>query len=467
MRPTLAAESLRATLTQYLITTFGLTDDAVRAALASFLTHAEQGIFRGPYLRIRTPFREAANDWRKHLEWAPQVWTPWGHQAKAFERLSTLHGPARPTLITTGTGSGKTEAFLYPILDHCRRARRRGKPGVKAILLYPMNALATDQTQRINALLQDPDLADVTAGLYIGDVAAIEYQRVLTKRSEMRRTPPDILITNYKMLDLLLQRADDLPLWADADLVYVVLDEFHTYDGAKGTDVAMLLRRLAAVAAGGSADRPLGTMCPVATSATLGSARHSADAAEEIRRVAAQVFGTMFDDDSVVGEDRYRPEEFIGEVDYGLPIPHPKELAAIGDVATEPDALKAIAVAVLGSDDIDPAVLGRGLRKHKLTQAVLAVLDGRPRTPDEILEILPRRGAGPDWGETFKKEPELAAAGLARFIALLSQARDPEARDRAAADHRGAPVGAARIPVAAGGGRPAGVRLVWRAAARS
>jgi hypothetical protein len=93
-----------------------------------------------------------------------------------------------------------------------------------------------------------------------------------------------------------------------------------------------------------NADRPLGTICPVATSATLGSARHSADAAEEIRKVAAQVFGTAFDKDSVVGEDRYRPEEFIGEVDYGLPIPHPKDLAAI-----DPDALPAIATAVLGN----------------------------------------------------------------------------------------------------------------------
>lgn len=430
MRPTLAAESLRASLTQYLTTTFGLTDGAVSGALAGFLTHPSQGIFRGPFLRIRTPFRLATGDWRGLLEWAPADWTPYGHQAKAFARLSTLHNPAQPTLVTTGTGSGKTESFLIPILDHCQRAKRAGRPGVKAVLLYPMNALATDQTQRIDALLHDPALVDVTAGLYVGDVAAIEYERVLTKRSEMRRTPPDILITNYKMLDLLLQRGDDLPLWPEADLSYVVLDEFHSYDGAQGTDVALLLRRLAAVAAGGDAQRPLGTICPVATSATLGSARHSADAGEDIRRVAEQVFGTVFGPDSVVGEDRYRPDEFIGEVDYGLPIPHPRDLAAISDPAVDPAALGRIAEAVLGRADTDPVALGLGLRRHKLTQAVLAVLDGRPRTPIEILEILPRRGAGPDWGETFTKEPELAAAGLARFIALLSQARDPDEPDR-------------------------------------
>ncbi|GAA1801279.1 DEAD/DEAH box helicase [Luedemannella flava] len=424
----MAAESLKANLTQYLTTTFGLTDGAMRSGLAAFLTHPEQGIFRGAYIRIRTPFRLATDDWRQHLEWAPGGdWTPYGHQAKAFARLSTLRSAAQPTLVTTGTGSGKTESFLIPILDHCRRARRSGKAGVKAVLLYPMNALATDQTERIDKLLrEEPDLADVTAGLYIGDVPAFDYKRVLNKRPEIRRNPPDILITNYKMLDLLLQRPDDLPLWANADLAYVVLDEFHSYDGAQGTDVAMLLRRLAAVAAGGTAEQPLGAICPVATSATLGSSKHSADAADAIRAVAAQVFGTTFDDESVVGEDRYRPDEFIGEVDYGLPIPHPKDLAAIPDPALQPEALVRIARAVLGSDDIDPVVLGRGLRHHKLTQAVLAVLDGRPRTPVEILDYLPRRGAGPDWGETFKKEPALAAAGLARFIALLSEARNPD-----------------------------------------
>jgi ATP-dependent helicase YprA (DUF1998 family) len=206
------------------------------------------------------------------------------------------------------------------VLDHCRRERARGRGGIKAILLYPMNALATDQTNRIDDLLADPALSQVTAGLYIGDVAAEEPPRVLVRRSEMRRTPPDILITNYKMLDLLLQRADDLPLWEGADPAYVVLDEFHTYDGAQGTDVAMLLRRLAAALGLARPDRPLGSICPVATSATLGEGG-GRDGRTAIREVAEQVFGVAFDDASVVGEDRYEPGEFVAHQDFNLPLP--------------------------------------------------------------------------------------------------------------------------------------------------
>jgi ATP-dependent helicase YprA (DUF1998 family) len=143
------------TLTQYLTTTFGLTEEGVRQGLEGFLSHPEQGIFRGPYLRIRTPFREAEVGWRADLDWAPNNFAPYLHQATAFVRLSTKGNAAEPTLITTGTGSGKTESFLIPVLDHCRRQKQQGRAGIKAILLYPMNALATDQTNRISDYLAD------------------------------------------------------------------------------------------------------------------------------------------------------------------------------------------------------------------------------------------------------------------------------------------------------------------------
>jgi ATP-dependent helicase YprA (DUF1998 family) len=218
VKPTLAAAQLRGSLTQYLTTTYALADEDTRRALERFLGDPESGIFRGPYLRIRTPFHLADDRWRSALEWDPGF-PPYRHQAEAWQRLSTLRGPAEPTLVTTGTGSGKTESFLVPVLDHCRREKTRGRSGVKAVLLYPMNALATDQAGRIGEYLARPELAQVTAGLYIGDRPDTDFRRVQTRREEMRVSPPDVLITNYKMLDLLLQRAEDRPLWEGADRV--------------------------------------------------------------------------------------------------------------------------------------------------------------------------------------------------------------------------------------------------------
>ncbi|HEU5026824.1 MAG TPA: DEAD/DEAH box helicase [Spirillospora sp.] len=427
MRPTLAADEVRRNLTQYLTTTFALADEQVRDGLERFLNHPEQGIFRGPYLRIRTPFRIEGDGWRDVVQWAPAGFVPYRHQAAAFRRLSTFNHKAEPTLITTGTGSGKTESFLIPVLDHCRRARKQGKAGVKAILLYPMNALATDQAQRLNDYLRQPGLGDVTAGLYIGDTPETGYARVATQRAEIRRSRPDILITNYKMLDLLLQRADDLRLWEDADLAYIVVDEFHTYDGAQGTDVAMLLRRLAAATGHSEPGRPLGRICPVATSATLGE---SGDGAE-IRRVAETVFGTPFGPESVIGEDRQSADEFIEEagIDYTLPLPDPQELASIRDPHDDDGAMAQIMQAVTGHDSLTPQELGKVLRQHILTSAVLEVLDGKPHTLGEILELLPRKGAY-SWGTAIRLSPAQAAAALARFVALLSEARDPDDADR-------------------------------------
>ena len=422
MRPTLAAEELKTNLTQYLSTTFALADQPVREALEKFLNHPASGIFRGPYLRIRTPFQTAGQDWRDVLEWAPADPVPYLHQVQAWRRLSSLDREPQPTLVTTGTGSGKTEAFLIPVLDHCRRAKRTGRSGVKAVLLYPMNALATDQAMRLDGLLTGhPELRDVTAGLYIGEAPDTTYPRVLTERSEIRSQRPDILITNYKMLDLLLQRGDDLPLWQDADIAYVVVDEFHTYDGAQGTDVAMLLRRLAAATNHSEPGRPLGRICPVATSATLGEGGNE----ERIREVAEQVFGTEFGENSVITEQRLPAEEFLGQIDYSLPLPAPQELAVLGDPRVDDQAMAEIVKLVTGREITDPAELGRVLRTHILTHALLDVLGVRPSTSREVLDLLPRKGAY-NWGEAFLRNPERTAAALARFVALLSEARDPD-----------------------------------------
>ncbi|GAA2288625.1 DEAD/DEAH box helicase [Streptomyces kunmingensis] len=430
MRPTLAAAQIRGSLTQYLTTTYALTDSTTRAALERFLGHPETGIFRGPYLRIRTPFHKAEDSWQRHVEWRPGF-PPYRHQAKAWERLSTLRGPAQPTLVTTGTGSGKTESFLVPVLDHCRREKARGRSGVKAVLLYPMNALATDQASRIGDYLAQPELAQVTAGLYIGDRPDTDFRRVMTRREEMRISPPDVLVTNYKMLDLLLQRGEDQPLWQDADIAYVVLDEFHTYDGAQGTDVAMLLRRLASATGQSRPGRPLGTICPVATSATLGEGSGQDSG---ILDVAAQVFGMEFPDGAVIGEERMSAGQFTGEVDYELPEPpSPKEVVDFSggpDIEARPDLLDldGLAERLLGRRGLDAFQIGRLLKRHDFTHGVLSLLDGDPLSEWELRDRMSRFGYA--WGRTARENPRLVLQALSRFVALLSAARDPESDEK-------------------------------------
>src|SRR5271166_5032914 len=132
---------------------------------------------------------------------------PYRHQADACRRI--LEG--KPTVVATGTGSGKTEAFLMPIMDHCFREHREGKDSVKAILIYPMNALANDQCGRIRKLVEG---TTVSFGRYTGETRVMgsrpadapENERVL--RNEFHTKPPDLLLTNYLMLEYMLMRKD-------------------------------------------------------------------------------------------------------------------------------------------------------------------------------------------------------------------------------------------------------------------
>ncbi len=155
----------------------------------------------------------------------------YAHQEEAIQ--SILAG--QTTIVSTGTGSGKTEAFLIPILDYCLKHR---EPGVKALIIYPMNALANDQVRRLDKATEG---TGVTCGLFTGATDELG-------RNTLRKNPPDILITNHVMLDWMLTRSRDLTIFeASKDsLRYIVLDEIHTYRGNKATHLRYLLARLKA-----------------------------------------------------------------------------------------------------------------------------------------------------------------------------------------------------------------------------
>ena len=253
MLPLVLASHIRAGIEDFLRTSFSMPGGTFAHLLEDFI--ASGSAFKGPYLSLGLPFRPVASSVPPRFPELDLPFAPYWHQELAYARLAPQDGSLpRSTLVATGTGSGKTECFLYPVLEHCRQQRALGQEGVKAILIYPMNALATDQAGRIARFIaQRPALAGLRVGLYVGGqeqdggTRVMSAESVITHRDSMRGSPPDILLTNYKMLDFLLLRPEDRELWrfnGPETLRYLVVDELHTFDGAQGTDLACLIRRL-------------------------------------------------------------------------------------------------------------------------------------------------------------------------------------------------------------------------------
>jgi DEAD/DEAH box helicase domain-containing protein len=345
---TLALEVKKQVL-HYLGATFNLRRRDQERALDAFFNDPERGLFKGPWLQVRRPFRLAADGGEGFFD-IPIPFTPFKHQRDAWSRLTTRDGHTpQHTLVITGTGSGKTECFLYPILDHCLRMHKAGeRDGIKAIVLYPMNALAADQAGRFAEEILTTDglsyavrdggrKARVRVGLYTGRMSGTDdkgegnekgtYREVtlipaenergkpaytaITNRQAMQEDPPDILLTNYKMLDYLLLRPKDTSIWRHNQqrselLRYLVLDELHTYDGAQGSDVACLMRRLKA-----RFDIPRDRLCVVGTSATVagGDDESTMDPVYRLCAFAGKLFEEEIPAEAVLTEDRLKVEE--------------------------------------------------------------------------------------------------------------------------------------------------------------
>ena len=177
---------------------------------------------------------------------------PFSHQLAAWEHLTAPE--PRSVLVTSGTGSGKTEAFLVPILDDLARASlSNGRlSGVHALFLYPLNALINSQRDRLRAWTE-PFGGDVRFCLYKGDTPATvpthekkKSPEEVLDRGTLRSDPPPILVTNSTMLEYMLVRHEDQPIiqQSHGKLRWIVLDEAHTYVGSQAAEMALLLRRV-------------------------------------------------------------------------------------------------------------------------------------------------------------------------------------------------------------------------------
>lgn len=321
-------DKIRRRYENYLTTLFYFKNSHLRASFRAALETGD-GLLKGPFVQQDRGFvhgraaREIADEAfagnAAGLHAALLDKALYEHQERALRRA---HIDERNVVVATGTASGKTESFLYPILFSLYQEHLDGTldyPGVRAMILYPMNALANDQRDRLGAVRGK--LGDArsdfkfTFGQYIGqtpynsrdtsrNASAVADGRLpgeLIYREEMWDNPPHILMTNYSMLEYLLLRPSDSPLF-DGDRgrhwKFFVLDEAHQYRGTKGMEMGMLLRRLKQrVRAGG---RTADFRC-IATSATMTSGRATGDR-EAVAGFAEALFGEDFSADDVVFE---------------------------------------------------------------------------------------------------------------------------------------------------------------------
>lgn len=208
------------------------------------------------------------------------------HQVEAIHASKTGDN----YVLTTGTGSGKSLAYIVPIVDHV--LRNGSGRGIRAIVIYPMNALANSQMGELNKFLckgYPDEKGPVTFKRYTGQESDEERQEIIAN-------PPDVLLTNYVMLELLLTRPYEKPLIRAArGLKFLVLDELHTYRGRQGADVAMLVRRVRDVC---ESQR---LQC-IGTSATLAGRGSFDEQRSEVAKIASKVFGANVLPERVIGE---------------------------------------------------------------------------------------------------------------------------------------------------------------------
>lgn len=440
MNPIELAREIEERYRRYLKTTFYFRDPELRASFEEALSSGH--LRKGPYLEATPVFKRGQTPralFQSLVGFQPdegflkvvQDNTPllYQHQEQAIQGMFD----GRNVVVATGTGSGKTEAFLYPILIHLYQEFQAGKlcPGVRALILYPMNALANDQRERLGGIYKRLDEGNssfrFTYGQYIGetpkdendsrgharDHMANRLSGELVLRSEMRRQPPHILLTNYSMLEYLLLRPDDSPLFDNGRArwwTFLVLDEAHQYRGSRGIEMAMLLQRLKQRLREGG--RSESFRC-IATSATLVGGEGDITA---VANFASDLFGEKFHEENVIlGETEQIPEpgseslspedyEIVGQALCGKSV---EARTYVTELAIKLD------VPFPGNEDL-PKTVGRLLQRDSRATGLRHLITGNPA---EVREIA---------AQVFDDLPdEKRIAALSELVELLLQAKDP------------------------------------------
>jgi len=383
MNPLHIARNLRDDYLLLLRTTFAPRQQELRDA---FLHEIERDGFltREPFISLAQPYQHAGpltmltGETRRRFEGIAD--RPFAHQAAACARIVD----GKPTVVATGTGSGKTEAFLLPILDHC--LRHKGEPGPKALLIYPMNALANDQLRRIRQRLAG---SGVSFGRYTGEtqlmgsrLADISDEERWT-RAEFRSSPPDLILTNYQMLEYMLLRGDGRDIFKNHRIRFIVLDEVHTYHGALGTDVACLLRRLRSALSTSRPEDPAPLF--IGTSATLHAGIEGGDPRDGIAAFFTRLTDQKTGPEAVIVEESDLPEQPSGLI--WPPAPDvPREVLDAFDPTDEQTARR-LARLLTGAREDDGANLATLWARTPLPYVLTQWLR-EPRSVEEIADLL-------------------------------------------------------------------------------
>jgi len=434
MLPLQQAREVRDSIIEYIKATFKFKEKDVSDAFYRFIEDKEDGLFKGPFVSLKTPFVSATEEESKNipLDITPNF-PPYKHQLQAFNQL-TMHDGHQPesTLLTTGTGSGKTECFLYPILDYCYNCNKYERQvGVKVIIMYPMNALASDQAKRLAETIWNDDRlkGKVTAGLFVGEgLDPKDYPRdmgknhIIENRDAILDTVPDILLTNFKMLDYGLMRQSFSRLWRgniDSDnkaLKFIVLDELHTYDGAQGTDVANLIRRLKL-----KLNMPKGVLCPIGTSATIGN---GPDSKKRLCEYASDIFGEKFAEENVIEEHRIPVEEYFSVTSNNLPDAKLIKSCEFSSNDTVESYLKRLCKVWLKDSSITPVDAGSALRSMGVVKSLLDILNAGILSLDEIQKKLIDQDV--NYRRLYLQDGEkVCTLVLENLLALIAYAKRP------------------------------------------